>query len=83
MCVAGMSVRTVPTSCVSCRHAPRHTWREKVEPPSHLLKMHEEAASQEMTVRGIKSEGAAPRTLSTLWFLSAERQKMSVSKISA
>lgn len=54
MCVSGMSVRTVPPSCVSCRHAPRHTWREKVEPPSQLLKMHEGAASQEATVRGDK-----------------------------
>lgn len=75
-----MCCRHVGTHCshFMCRHAPRHTWREKVEPPSHLLKMHEEAASQEMTVRGIKREGAAPRTLSTLWFLSAETQKMSV-----
>ncbi len=45
-CGLGILVPSVPPSSVSWFLPPRHTWREKVEPPSHLLKMHEAAATE-------------------------------------
>lgn len=58
---------------------PPQMWHEKVEPPSHLLKMHEEAAAAEqlrtVDVRLQRNKEAAPPSSTGLLESKKNKQK--------